>query len=399
MDNAITVEIIGDLEHRYNEMSSLFASDSRFKIYTGDVSANNSGTLPQVRVLDARESSMETVKSAMVNSDMLALVVLGPQNNTELMRAAMQAGAKDYLIASPEQSIDEAELLQTVFRLGIEQATKVDPLLQKRGKKGTLTVAINCKGGSGATFISSCLATCLASRNKQVEPVLLLDADIQFGDLPVYFDLQAKDSLLKAIDTVGSLDEAAIDAIASSHPSGIKLLSSHSNQLRSAWDVDPVKFATLIHKLVSQTDHVIVDAPNQLDPIVATCLEQADRILLVTQQSVPHVRGTRQMLRYLDEMGISATRLHLLVNRYQKKSAITDKDLREAFPDIPVKLIPSDYKGVASAVNNGLPFPQKAKSSPVTKAANKLVSELWPIEGRKKRSWFSKSPQTRLQGA
>ena len=127
-----------------------------------------------------------------------ALIVLGPAQDTQVMRAAMQAGARD-LLAWPLVALD---LLEAVQRIEVERQASI------ARDHGSITAFINAKGGCGATFLACNVAHLLAAQSNR--RVALIDLDLQFGTAPLYLDLFPKRGIHQALQNLEGLDELAI---------------------------------------------------------------------------------------------------------------------------------------------------------------------------------------------
>ncbi len=136
------------------------------------------------------------------------LIVIGDGSDPQSMRAAMQAGARDFL----SEPIVEEDLLAAVTQL----ATESKP--SRKNVRTKLTAFINAKGGSGATFLAANVAHLLAAISDR--RTVLVDLDLRFGNLPQYLDLKPKRGLVEALDVANDLDEVAIEAYMTKHDSG-----------------------------------------------------------------------------------------------------------------------------------------------------------------------------------
>jgi len=233
------------------------------------------------------------------------------------------------------------------------------------------------------------LASYLAAYRNDINLPVVADLDIQFGDLSTYLDLPPNDNFVKALTTEVPLDFIATKALLTKHDSGISLLSTFSEQVRSAWDFDTERLVKLLDILTSNECNLIVNVSNHLDPLGATVLELCDQVIVVTQQSVPHLRGTRQMLKYLREIGVSNSRTRIVVNRFNRKLEITLQDFNEAFPDVTLHTLAGDFKRVSECINKGMPVLQGRKSSAVGKSVINIAETLWPLP-EKKRGWVGR---------
>ncbi len=109
----------------------------------------------------------------------------------------MRAGARDFLTKPP--SIDE--LVNAVLRAAEhahreknrKQAADTGQSQAVLQTKGKIISIYSPKGGVGCTTIAANLA---ASLENDDTPVVLVDADLQFGDTMVLFNLQSKHTVI-----------------------------------------------------------------------------------------------------------------------------------------------------------------------------------------------------------
>ena len=291
------------------------------------------------------------------------IVVISETDDAAAMRFAMKAGARDFLLHS-----EMTEVVESVNAI-------CDELTERVSSDGQMTAVVNAKGGAGATFLACNLAHLAASVTD--EPAALIGLDMQFPTLPSYFDLKLKHGLLRALESAHELDAIALDAIMTSHSSGLKLLAAKPENFRFSYDSLVEQANSLFDLLVDNYKHVVVDMPRNIDEFNAQIISRASRIVLVVQQSLPHVQDAtrwQQLLR--DQLGISNDNLLVVVNRYNKRAEIQLADIEKALPNSEVVTVPNQYKEVSESINLGIPMYEYARHSAVSRALVALQSRL-----------------------
>src|SRR5690606_23515672 len=91
----------------------------------------------------------------------------------------------------------------------------------KKGRAGNIVVIYSPSGGTGTTTIATNVA---AGLMKEDIKVLLVDADLQFGDIDAFLNLQAQTTIVDLVGSVDDLDTDLFDNIVVTHPSGLKVL-------------------------------------------------------------------------------------------------------------------------------------------------------------------------------
>jgi pilus assembly protein CpaE len=291
------------------------------------------------------------------------MVVVSESGDVTTMRLAMQAGARDFLPYSEASNILKS--VEAVF----------DEMTTQSSTGGELVAVINAKGGAGATFLACNLAHLAVCATQ--ESAAIIGLDMQFPTLPSYFDMKLKHGLLQALDSVNELDAVALDAIMASHASGLKILAARPGDFRFAYEDLAEQTDSLFDLLLSNYKHVIVDLPRRLDEVNAQVVSRASRIVLVVQQSLPHIQDAtrlRQLLR--DQLGVPVDRLVVVVNRYSKSSEIQLDDIEKALPGSEILTVPNHFKIVSESINLGIPMYEHARQSTITRALISLQSRI-----------------------
>ena len=313
---------------------------------------------------EAWEPELQQLSERPSSSRPPVLVVTNSDNESQVMRHAMRAGARD-LFTRPAK-VDS--LIEAIDLIANEKFARVkgEPLL---------TAVVNAKGGSGATLLAANLAHVFAKEGQQ--KVALIDMDLQFGTLGLYLDLQPSMGIVEVLEYSHDLDALALKAYMTEHESGVFMLAATQNSVVLPREIDLDKLSGLLNTLQTSFDHVIVDLPRQIDAVTTTILERADNIVITTQQSLTHLRDTIRLRSILkDELGINEKRMIVVVNRYDSNDAITLADINKMLSDGPVSLIPNDYKRVTENINLGIPLYTQSHHSAITKAVIKLATRL-----------------------
>ena len=296
------------------------------------------------------------------------IVVISETDDAAAMRFAMKAGARDFLLHS-----EMAEVVESVNAI-------CDELTEKVSSDGQMTAVVNAKGGAGATFLACNLAHLAASVTD--EPSALIGFDMQFPTLPSYFDLKLQHGLLPALESVDELDAIALDAIMASHPSGLKLLAARPEDFRFSFESLADQANMLMDLLLNNFRHVVVDLPRHIDEFNAQVISRASKILMVVQQSLPHIQDATRLQQLLrDQLGISHDNLLIVVNRYNKRAEIELTDIEKALPGSQLLTVPNQYKEVSESINLGIPMYEHARHSAVTRALVMLQTRIFGHAG------------------
>ena len=293
-------------------------------------------------------------------------IVVGSANDPQLMRRAMQAGVRDYVTAP----VSAEDLMEAVQRILSEQAPAPAEVPQ-----GRLFAVVNVKGGSGASFVAGNLAHIIAVQRKC--EVGVLDLDLQFGAMPLAFDLEQRSTLIEALNAAEQLDPTALRGYMARHDSGVYVLSAMSEQLILPWEVSREALTRLLQVMRQTFPVVVVDLPRQIDPLTSAVIEQADKVLMIMQQSLAHARDAKRMQRVLTTtLGLPRERLLLVVNRHSDKQSVRGRDVQEAVNPATMTVLPNDFATVSEALNIGVPVYDYDRDAPITRALTDLCARL-----------------------
>lgn len=312
-------------------------------------------------------------------SPYIQIVILSVQSDQNYMRRAMLAGARDFLTKPPMGD----ELISAIRRAGemahVERAkdAKQQQLVASSvasgpvamagfgsGQKGKIITVYSPKGGTGCTTIAVNLSIAL---NNEDTRAVLVDANLQFGDVAVFVNEQGKNSILDLAPRVDELDEEVVEEILIKHEaSGLRVLAAPQRP-EMAERVSADQFSKVLQYLQRMYSYVIVDTSPILTDVILSTIDASDIIVLVTTQEIPAIKNARLFLDLVQTMGISKSHVVFAMNRYDKRIAITPERISENLKHEVAASIPLDEKVAITAVNRGIPFMLDNKSQLIGK--------------------------------
>ena len=108
--------------------------------------------------------------------------------------------------------------------------------------------------------------------------------------------------------------------------------------------------------LAKTYDHVIIDAGNVINPVIAAALYAADTIFLVTNPDVPSIRNAQRLVDRVRQLGAGSERVKVLLNRVSDNILVTPKQIETALGYGIHHSFQSDYRTVSTALNSGVPL-------------------------------------------
>jgi pilus assembly protein CpaE len=241
------------------------------------------------------------------------------------------------------------------------------------------------KGGCGTSFMATNLAAATASKT------VLVDLNLQAGDLPLFLGLEAKYSIADMVEKRQRLDEALINSLVTQHSTNLWLLAA-PREADSADEIEPQHVFEVLQKLREHYDYVVLDPQHTFDSITLAALDQSDEIILVLTLDIPAIRSTQRALEIFDRLGYPRKKVRIVVNRWSKQ---IDLDLRqvEKFLGEPcVGFVPSDYQTAVSSINLGTPLVQAEPTSKIALEIRRIAETISlgvaPIEEASPRRGF-----------
>lgn len=300
-------------------------------------------------------------------------IVAVEEVSTPLLQAALRAGLRDTVAVT-----DPGALAQSVARVGdllAGVATRTPAPSATRAAPGRLVVVFSAKGGVGKSTVAINVAVALAHRC--ADPIALVDADINFGDVAVLLGIPPEHTVVDAVSAVQYGDTELIRSLLHRHrSSGLLVLPAPTEPMLDG-GVAPSDLVSVCQALQGMCQLVVADLPPQLDETAVALVEAADVVLLVGGMDIPSVKNLKIGMHALDLAAIAGPKLRLVLNRanVQVKLDVREVEqvlgLRAEFP------IPSDI-AVPISVNAGVPVVEHAPDSPASRALDRIAVALVP---------------------
>jgi pilus assembly protein CpaE len=286
--------------------------------------------------------------------------------DSEVLLEVLRAGVKEFI----PQPINRAELEEALLRFK-ERHREKKPAPVKRGK---LITIIGSKGGVGTTTIAVNLAVSLLQVNPDCS-VVLVDLNPQFGDAALFLDMESSHTMGDVAKNIGRLDETFLMSILSKHSSGLYLLPS-ANAVEEIGLLTPEAAEKTLDLLQTMFDYVVIDSGESLADTTLATLNISPTIFLVCTLTLPVLRNTKRLLNILSHLHYPTDNISIIVNRYEKHTEVSLKDMEEVLGRKAAWMIPNDYFTTMNAINKGQPLFTISGRADVTKNFLKLAQTL-----------------------
>ena len=99
-------------------------------------------------------------------------------------------------------------------------------------------------------------------------------------------------------------------------------------------------------------------------------MDASNLVMLIVTQDIPSINNSRLFLDLVEVLGINRNNIVFVMNRYDKRIAITPDKVGENLRQNIAVVLPNDERSVVPSVNRGVPFVlnPKGRSNQLTKA-------------------------------
>ena len=205
------------------------------------------------------------------------VVVLCPPSPNGFVRYALEAGAED-LVVLPEAIGPEVPKIAGQLQFALEKAVaRHSGSAGGAAALGSLICVLGPKGGIGKTLTSANLAVGLAMDGAKV---VLVDLDLQFGDVGLALGLSPQKTIFDLVKSGGSLDAEKLEAYLAPHESGARVLMAPVRPDQAS--AVTIEFLRELYALLRATnDFVVVDTPPGFSPEVIASIDSSTHVFLV----------------------------------------------------------------------------------------------------------------------
>lgn len=332
-------------------------------------------TQPNVVIMDINMPDMDGIaatEAVLQVAPRAQVAILSVQSESDYIRRAMLAGARAFLTKPPSAD----ELVATIRKLnslkptGLLDANVVEVGKERKiRREGKIVTIYSPKGGTGKTTLACNLAMILQTEDT---PAALVDASLQYGDVAVFLNLQAKNDLADLAAQATEIDGDLVENVAVAHASGLRVFVAPATPEKGD-KIHAQQLEKVLHFLAGLYQYVVVDTQSGLNDLTISTLDASDLVILVATPDIPSIKNVRLFYDVLEAIGYSAEKVLLVMNRMDKRYGITAEAVSDNLKQPVVCQIPLDERTLIPATNQGQPFMLGDRSRPIARAVLELA--------------------------
>jgi pilus assembly protein CpaE len=294
-------------------------------------------------------------------------VLYAGEVGSDTWRNALAVGIRG--VITPDAG--EVEIRSEVERvLEISQHKRTVAQDQPAGPSSRVITVVSPKGGAGKTVVSSNLAVAIA----EVRPreVVLVDLDLQFGDIAYALMLNPQHTMIDALGAGVEIDVAALKVYLTPWENELFVLCA-PEEPAAGEEISAEAVGQILDLLASEFPFVIVDTGGGLSEHTLTALERSSDIIMIGDMDVPSVRNLRKAMDALDLLGMTTQVRHFILNRADSKVGLSPEDVAQAAA-MPIDVEIPSSRQVPISLNEGRPLVRAHARSPVARKIEQLAA-------------------------
>ena len=253
-------------------------------------------------------------------------------------------------------------------------------LYERRGRSGLSRIIsfFSPKGRAGRTTVAAILGLLISEKTN--ERVALIDADLQFGDLPIFFDVEPTQTVVDATQDVRMLTPLNLMPYFHKIQKHLYLLASpdkpeYAELVENERLVDVVRLSCNLFK------YVLIDLPAGFNPISITMSQLSDTVVLMAMINngfeIQHMKRTLEISR---DMGTHDKRVYPVFTRVNPCTDEEKLKIEIQLEHSVDEILPNEYRMISLAnsgrISKGLPA-----DSLLMKKLNDIADDI--ISGRR----------------
>ena len=329
-------------------------------------------------------ASLRTASDARITP----ILIVSPAHDVEARIAFLEAGADDVIAGGFAPTELAGRVMALLIRTGRAAtdfashtgSAEIITFFSPKGGVGTTTLAVNTAvllaGGAGAKRSRP------GSTNGAlpVSRVLLIDFDLQFGQVATHLNLTPRyDLAALATDDPSLADPELARTYLTTHSSGLNVLAAPARP-EADFRVSLEHLERIIELMQPSFDHILVDLGSRLDPRSLWLLEQSDAHVFVLFPEIAALRAMSLLMTFLADTTPLRARTHIVINHIFPKELLKTRDVENLLRAKPAAEVPYTEVEMIRSINEGVPLVSSRPTLPAAVAMRRVAQAVIGIE-------------------
>jgi pilus assembly protein CpaE len=343
----------------------LEADCSRYEFYP-DVIEQTAPDVGIVALDSDTEQAINLIRRLTQEAPDTDILAASESTDGHLILQAIRAGAREFLTLP----VSGEDLSEALGRVSQQKYGTSD----SSGRACEVIAVAGATGGVGTTSTAVNLG-CVFAENPH-NSVALVDLDLALGDADVFLDSIPDYTLADVVHNISRLDIQLLKRSLTKHSSGLYLLP-RPVELHDTLGITEESIRKVLGLMKASFSHLIVDLSKTYTPTDMAAIDNASKLLLVTQLDLPCLRNVVRLIMSFEEIDGLSDKVEIVVNRAGLDSGqISLKKAKETLGREIFALLPNDYRTMVEVRNNGVPLIAQAPKAAITQSIRELAERL-----------------------
>lgn len=330
-------------------------------------------------------SAAEILSSAKPN---IIIIVTMAEEGEEAIKRAMQSGAR-YFFRKPFSELDISHIIIDLYdKQQMSSRVYGSRDFFSSNKKSQIISVFSTKGGVGKTTVVANLAVALSERSNG--KVALLDLDLQFGDIPIMFNIYPNKTIADLAGEVNNMESDVIEEFMVEHESGVRVLSAPLTPEYAEY-INGHTVENILRILIESYKYIIIDTAPSFNDVNLTVMDMSDQIFFITTLDLSTIKNVKAGLQIMNSLKYSDRKVTLVLNRYHRHFGISNNELEKIFDKKVEHIIPEDNINVIQAMNEGTPLVISKNRSRSAKSIIEIAEKLCDESKAESKKIFSRA--------